>query len=215
MKKFLVVLFVLVAGLSCPSCSASPKSPNRLKDEPTTVRIINNGGGKCSATAVGPHTLLTASHCFRTATNNLLMVDDTVVQIDRVLQDGNDHALVTLKDVQFLNVAVLGEPAKTGDNIHYWGNPSIFSYMFRKGYVSGVFPDRTMYDINGFHGDSGAGIFNDKKEIVGVISYIFEAQAFTMMGSFPLNFTKEQVQAADLLPNTKLMSGIKAKVDIK
>ena len=53
----------------------------------------------------------------------------------------------------------------------------------------------TMYDINGWLGDSGSGIFNDDGQLVGVISILFytsQEQPMHLMGSLPLKFTSKQ-----------------------
>ena len=47
--------------------------------------------GHCSATAVGPHTLLTAGHC--DLNTNKLTLGEEVVTILSVMPDGNDHVL--------------------------------------------------------------------------------------------------------------------------
>lgn len=58
----------------------------------------------------------------------------------------------------------------------------------------------TMYDLNGFFGDSGSGIFDSEGRLTGVISIEF-SQAYAdaymkLMGSLPLAFTAKQWEEA-------------------
>lgn len=58
----------------------------------------------------------------------------------------------------------------------------------------------TLYDLNGFFGDSGSGVFDADGYLVGVISMEY-SQAFQdaymkVMGSLPLKFTAQQLAEA-------------------
>ena len=85
------------------------------------------------------------------------------------------------------------------------GNPGDLRDMFRHGLVAGhkVFPDigfdATLYDLNGYFGDSGSGIFNDQGQLVGVVSILYQQMDkgyMKVMGSFGLAFTEKQWQEA-------------------
>jgi hypothetical protein len=76
--------------------------------------------------------------------------------------------------------------------------------MYRKGYVSGnLVSDNitiTLYDLNGYFGDSGSGIFNSRGQLVGVVSVMYQQMDngyMKVMGSFALAFTDEQWQEAN------------------
>ncbi len=219
----------LVISMSGTACSAEPRSPVDAdveieiasaapapaapKERKTAVRIITEGA-KCSATKLGPHTLLSASHCFRHA-GRVIIVDDKPAIIERIHQDQNDHSLVLLSEITLQDFAILGPPLKEGEYIHYWGNPFVFTMLLRRGYVSGFYEVNTIYDVNGYHGDSGAGVFNAKNRLVGVISYIHGSESFAVMGSYPLNFTAEQLKDMELKPEPLLMTGVKANVNLE
>lgn len=75
--------------------------------------------------------------------------------------------------------------------------------MYRHGYFSGVqtFDGNpvSLYDISGYFGDSGSGIFNSRGQLVAVVSVLYqqEDQAYMkLMGSFPLAFTEKQWREA-------------------
>lgn len=205
MKVTLLILATLVTMLAASGCSA--KEPQRL-DRAVAVRI-ETYRSICSATQIAPHVLLSASHCFRHARRGIL-IDGVLGRIERIVQDTNDHALVLLSDFTFNKAATLGAPAIQGEDIHYWGNPAGMEMLFRRGYVSGGTDFKVYYDANGYHGDSGAGIFNDRKELVAVVSCQASIEVFEMMCSFPFNFTAEQLASVGVEPNPLLMTGLKA-----
>lgn len=218
-SSLLLALAFITTGTACSAESPHsvvynpvvPPEPQILPEERRTAVKIATISSVCSATKLAVQTILSASHCFRTATRTLL-IDGQPAIIERVMQDNNDHALVLLSGITLSDFAVIGNPAKEGDNIHYWGNPLVFTMLLRRGYVSGYQGVNTLYDVNGYKGDSGAGIFNEKNQLVGVISYIRGEESFAMMGSYPLNFTAEQLKAVRLPIIPLLMTGIKADV---
>jgi len=57
----------------------------------------------------------------------------------------------------------------------------------------------TLYDLNGYYGDSGSGIFNARGQLVGVMSVLAQLTDggyFKLVGSFPLAFTEDQWREA-------------------
>lgn len=166
------------------------------------VRLsMNNDAIVCSGTAISPHVILTASHCFP---HPLLAPSKFDISIngvkttitESVLHDGNDHALLRT-NLTFEKYATFGPEPKEGDNIHYWGNPD-FVNLFRRGYVVGKKGNDTLYDVNGFSGDSGAGVFDRDNRLTGVISYLTVRYSFSMMGAYAINFTPQQLQFANI-----------------
>jgi hypothetical protein len=222
MKRTVLLLILAVITMTGTACSAEREPPlptvepvittEAPRERKTAARIVT-AGGICSAIKLGPQTLLTASHCFRTATR-LIFVDGVPAAIERIHQDKNDHALVLLSHITMKNFAKFGAPPSEGDNIHYWGSPYVFNMLLRRGYVSGFDEVNTLYDANGYHGDSGAGVFNEQRQLVAVISYIHGKESFAMMGSYPLNFTAQQLKDVGLKPEPRLMTGVVAVVDL-
>lgn len=137
-------------------------------------------GSKCSATAIGPHALLTASHCEQATSKITIDDNDEPSKILNVIRDEQDHTIYIVGDT-FKEYAVISVvPPVVGDDVFMFGNPGKKTNIFRKGYVVytrgvsvslfSVTPAFVAYDLNGFEGDSGAGIFNDSGELVGVVS---------------------------------------------
>lgn len=172
--------------------------------------------GQCSATAIGPHALLTASHCeLPTDTITINGADSAILALRR---DGNDHTIYFV-DRKFDSWATVNETLPdVGDNVFIIGNSAGIDGVLRKGYVAmikkpevtesifseGKIPVVLVYDINGFMGDSGAGVFNEAGEVQGVLTaaQVEESKqgdqtvSIKFMDGFKLAFTAADLQAA-------------------
>lgn len=131
--------------------------------------------------------MLTASHC-ETPTDDLEIqgVESTDknedIQIVKIKRDGNDHSIYFLKNVTFKTYSniVTEDSLKVGDDVFTYGNPGDFSDVMRKGYfasrasdkslLGGGDPDKLLFDLNVWHGDSGSGIFDKNGNLVAVLS---------------------------------------------
>lgn len=229
MPNWVLTLLVSLLSFAVPAQAVSPAI---TKAHATTHRIMIEGikerTGFCSSTAIGPHALLTATHCLRPMTH--LIVDGKDCVVDEIYGDTLDHTIFLLSDIEFKDYAEFADcPAlEQGDSIFVFGNPGKFPDMFRLGYVAGfdeageekasadsfknLFLDApvrpiptkysviTYYDMNGFFGDSGSGIFNMAGKIVGVISFIdgddHEAFSQKYMGSMRMKLSKDMIERA-------------------
>ena len=176
MKLYLLAA-LLLTGCSAPEVKAPPPISS------LTYRI-EMAGMVCSATAIGPSKLLTASHCL--SGSPLLLVNGTAAGVMSVVHDGNDHAVVVVTTRFATWAKVVGPPA-LGEVVEYHGNPLSFQQLYRRGYVAGVDRTGVILDVNGYHGDSGAGAFNTKGEVVGVISGLTRGE-FRVIAMFPFAF---------------------------
>lgn len=162
----------------------------------------------CSGTIVAPNVILSAEHCFKEQPAEFpfielpekplpttMLVDGYKVYILGIVFDENDHALVKV-NIFFHAGAVLAKPPAVGTHIYYWGNPAGVNSVYREGYVSNYLHGEMVLDVNGFFGDSGAGIFNPDGKVVGVMSYLHalehNGRTFKLMGVEPLEFTPLQ-----------------------
>lgn len=225
MNHLLALIFACVTSLSANACAASdaplaaralppPAAPHNAPVERKYAVRIATIGGVCSATKLSPTVLLSAAHCFRNS-NKMILIGDTSAVIERIIQDGNDHAMVVISGATLTNFATMAAPATEGDLVHYWGNAYIFNMLLRRGYVSGLDGVDTIYDINGYQGDSGSGIFNGKGQLVAVLSYLQGEGPFALMGSYPLNFTAAQVASVGLPASPYLSTGKVAIVNLR
>lgn len=190
MKSMLATLLLTIAG-----CAGNP-----IADAHRTTVYLAMDKGTCSGTVVGPHTVLTAEHCLWDMRK--LAIDGKAVRVEGITLDHHDHALVKV-GATFKAWASLGRIEGQGASVFVLGNPGDLQDIYRHGYLSGHTKAKgmavTLYDLNGYYGDSGSGIFNDRGELVGVVSIVFQqtdGAYMKLMGSFALSFTADQWKAA-------------------
>ena len=206
---------VALALLLLTGCADARPMYERV--EGATLRI-ESGDQNCSATAVGRYTILTARHCFDDKPD-VILVNGKQCPVWQVVEDGADHALLTLghECLQRVRAKVSANALKPGTQIFLWGNPSFLTAQLRIGMVSGygAFPapvrrllvlgglpafanEFAWVDVESTHGDSGAAVFNYAGEIVGVVSAGCEpiTSPFNLMGMLPLRFTRKQWREA-------------------
>jgi hypothetical protein len=207
--KFLGRLFLCVLMIVALARVATAIEPS-----PATARLTIDGA-TCSGTVVAPSVILSAAHCFEEEENELgfrippaaaptsMLVDGYKVYIEAIVFDDADHALVKVIFV-FKDHAQLGQRPAVGAPVHYWGNPAKINNVYREGYVTSYHHSEMVLDVNGFFGDSGAGIFDASGKVVGVMSYIsthpHQGLVFRLMGAYPLEFTPLQYSMMGVTP---------------
>lgn len=206
--KCLYVFVTLLLSLLFPA--AVKAQANMAELHATTHRIKMETmfeWSACSATAIAPHALLTASHCEEAA--DTVAVDGKEVPVIFVARDGNDHSILLLDGIEFKHVAkVENVIPQQGDTIFYWGNPNGYHDIFRRGYYAGTIDGlpwadgqkhkAMMLSVNEGEGDSGAGVFNEQGKLFTVMSFnrsdITVSKQFA--GALPLEFTADQLKLA-------------------
>lgn len=201
MIRRLAAIILCVVFTLTPAFAGMPKQV--LTSTHRTQMTVDNPDGTrdgaiCSATAIGPHSLLTAAHCDLGA--SIVLVDGALVAIVERIGDGNDHVIyITNATFDKFTPLVPTEDLKVGDEVWLRGNPAGLNQLVRRGVFSGVIVNDGevihMFDINGWHGDSGAAIFNSKGKIVAVVTYGFSAGGFDMIGTLQIRFTYAQLGA--------------------
>lgn len=190
---FLFLAF-LVAGCATPMSAVE-------RAHQSTLRLTMDDGG-CSGTAIGPHAILSATHCFLGA--HSLEINGEPVVVTGAISDGNDHTIVFV-DRTFADFATRGPAPAQADPVFILGNPGGFRDLYRAGRVAGTSVNGkvryTVYDLNDFFGDSGSGIFNEQGRLVGVISLVLVLDNHGIQAKFaaslPMAFTPQQwAQAA-------------------
>lgn len=168
------------------------------------IHMINAlEGAGCSASAIGPHALLTAAHC--DLGTNQVVIDDLgkTATIASKGYDGNDHMILILSDVTFTSIAPVDQrEPRTQEHVLLWGNPGKSRDVFREGFLkdtdSFVGLDGTsrsiyIFQLGCYPGDSGAAILSDDGKILSVVS-MGDQSAETV--AFPLQFTTDQLTRA-------------------
>lgn len=154
MRAFLVSLCLLLSG-----CAQAHMSDVALR--------LEFERGLCSGTAVGRDLVLTAAHCF--ADNRLLRINDREAYALKIVRSGRDHALVRVT-IQFQQWATVGVNPRAGEAIRWIGNPAGLRSVYRFGYVVHVGSREILIQAPVFGGDSGSGIFNERGQLVGVVT---------------------------------------------
>jgi V8-like Glu-specific endopeptidase len=206
-----LITTALLAILSISSAFAATPS----KVQPTTYHIrqsVLSGAAFCSATAIGPHALITATHCEQpTDSIDIQGFPDSEVTVVSRIRDEQDHTILLLKGIEFKDFANINETysLQQGDEVFMFGNPGNWANIFRKGYYAGRTnegspfnkePDELLFDINIGHGDSGAALFNSNGDIVALVTGIIpdsdRANALQLSFAFPLGFTPSDLTKA-------------------
>jgi S1-C subfamily serine protease len=201
--KFIGRLFLcgLAALALAKACTAEPTSS-------MTAARLTIDGATCSGTVVAPSTILSAAHCFQdddpialllghvAPVPTELLVDGYKVYIEAITFDGADHALVKVIFVFKDHAQLAHQRPDVGAKVHYHGNPAKVNNVYREGYVTSYDRGDMVMDVNGFFGDSGAGVFDESGKVVGVVSYMgvhqHQGVIFKLMGAYPLEFTPLQ-----------------------
>lgn len=202
MKSLLITLALFLAG--CIGCTSTPpkESPFKPRERDLAVTLTFPDGGLCSGTPVARNTILTAGHCV-SKDQRAMSVDGVPTMIREVILDGenNDHALV-ITNMSYREWARFGRLPTVGDRLHIYGNPGGLPDLYREGefteYLRVDGFTFYLFDMNIWHGDSGAAIWNDKGQVVNsVTGYFLERNIFTgaqwRIGvALPFAFTAEE-----------------------
>lgn len=194
------ILALLLALINFPAFAPTVDlTPAPLADQHQAAHHIQYDSlleaDSCSATAVGPHTLLTAGHCL--VALNRIIVDGTPANIVNLIFDNADHMLI-VTDATFQKYLPIDQEALkviTSEPVHMWGNPGRSVDVYRIGAFLrwDDFDDATkvaVFQLPIFAGDSGSGIINEAGQIIAVVS-LGNRNAETAV--FKLAFTPEQL----------------------
>ena len=219
MKLLTALLFTLYFFLPCAAALTPVQKKAQKASHTIATKVVLIGEGACSATAVTPYAILTASHCERPS--SVVFIDGRAAQIAGVARDDNDHTVYLLSGIGFADYVEIDEkPLETGDDVFMFGNPGPFSGMFRKGYVSDrtakvppalaalmaafgqdVPPPQIFYSFSGWYGDSGGGVFDESGKLRGVVSFGVPlgakdnpADSMLVVGGIELDFSPEDLQ---------------------
>lgn len=215
---------VLIFALSFVS-AASSLSPEVLKARKASHQIAQQtlliGRRSCTATAIGPQALLTATHCELPTDVLSIRYQNRPATIVARIRDGNDHTIYLLKNVTFLDYVdvSLSDPLEQGEEVCVWGNPGTWSDQFRKGYVTGIKkvgtslgaflsgeppePPMILFDLPAWRGDSGSAILNSDGKVIAVLS-TGEIQSIkddpldsiSLTGAYKFAFSQDDLDAA-------------------
>ncbi|MUV13575.1 S1 family peptidase [Noviluteimonas gilva] len=166
MRILLLALLAFVTG--CSGCVSLPKEP----DPHSFALRLEFENGLCSATAIGPDEIISAAHCFRDG-GRLNKIGSQAARGYTVTPAGEDVVRVKFAaGVHFVAWAKKFGKAVQADRVRWYGNPLGAEDMLREGYVSGVVDGMVVIAAATCVGDSGSGIFNQRGELIAIVSRI-------------------------------------------
>lgn len=220
MKRIDFYYFFTLALLACIFCATCgvpkinhvhgrPSRPAITRPEQLTSHFLELEDkdeeilGVCTGTAIGPHAILTASHCNeRDKVKNIKI--DLSPETHTVLAsagDGRDHEILLIDGSPFKNIEVVHQATPNLNEVAtlYGVGGTEYPPNAKHGHVTGcddpsdVDADAgiTCYSIHVIPGDSGSTIYNDYGEIIGITTYRDDATYPSSMVGFTLNFTQK------------------------
>ena len=217
---------LLLSAFLALSVIASPVPAQKEINHAAMHRVeiltyADDEGGYCTATAIGPHAILTAAHCLMqkpipSAKPIQFTIDantnrETHAQAGKIVFDGNDHIIVELKPAEgekpFVAFVVWIDPQNhslpvEGRKAYFYGAPKLIECLdcYREGSTMGAFinPNTQQhgywYQMPAIEGDSGAAIYDDQDRLIGVV----KMAGHGIMGALDILFTAEQWKSAVL-----------------
>jgi hypothetical protein len=241
LPRILKCLFV--AGLAIASISVyseynpvqpiQPMTPQRRASHRITLTRNGRKLGYCTATAIGPHALLTASHCNADSKTDTVRLDILLkdYHIEKTLSDGRDHDIYLIDGDPLTNfIPYKVRPAKLGEHTFFYGCEGGTYPCVRRDGVRISFDDPSDVDADAgvvqfsseaIPGDSGSAVFNDDGTIAAVTTYRwtepgrFEYEIFDIHTGvdFLPGFTADQIKEATEFTPTPYTAPVKAKSD--
>lgn len=160
----------------------------------------------CTATAIGPHAILTAAHCNKDEIKDTVQLDysEHKYHLLAYAHDDRDHVVYILDGPSFTNFkhVLTRQSAFIGESVVIYGcGGRVYPPVEKTGIrIDSHDPSDIdannrldMFSINVIPGDSGSGVFDNDGNLVAVISYVWGGDN---TAGFELHFSKEQLDAA-------------------
>lgn len=220
MKNLLLGAAVLLLGIANLSLAQGPNFIEPASGASYHIaQITAVEAHLCSATAIGPQALLTATHCELSTDALFIQGEDgqavRELSVIKRIRDGNDHTIMFVSGGTFPSFSAVefDYQFQIGENIFIIGNPATFKQLVRKGCIAGLGQGESssimdqpllevFLDLRVGEGDSGAAVYNNIGKVIGVVTGI-EVRGSTEKGSeysipFSLHimFTVDQLKEA-------------------
>lgn len=188
----------------------APITPERTATHMIAFYNGNSTAGYCTGTAVGPHALLTASHCTDEGYTTIsLDLSVKKYHIIGKVEDGSDHTIVHLDGPAFTDIVTIKErQARIGEVVTSYGDGgrdfpqhTYFGHVIKQGNGGDTSEldardGMATFDIPVIPGDSGSAVYGTDGDIVALVTYsdTDEEENIHQAVGFALSFTPEQLR---------------------
>lgn len=197
------------------SCTRAPQpkpfdvSPERKATHMVTYYEDGHRAALCTATAIGPHALMTAHHCNKDAEFDTMRIDLMIkdYHIQDIMTDDRDHDIY-LTDATFTNfVPYKVRDAKMGEHVRIYGDGEGDYPSHKTDGTRVPIDDPSDLDQDAgivkfsnsvISGDSGSAVWADDGSIVAVTTYLWDDKETGEKATidFTPAFTKDQIDRA-------------------
>lgn len=195
MKRF-AALFLPLLLIGCHKAPRKASGADVLRATHYIEMVAKLDGGACTATAIGPRALLTASHCI-SGTQYISIDSSSPVKFQKILFDEQDHAIVLFDISRFSDIVPIEQrEAELGEHVYFIGNPGSSRNVRRDGVYkkwSEIKGGAEIFFLGSFPGDSGSAVISSEGFIIGIVS---AGNKSAETACFPLQFTPSQLAEA-------------------
>lgn len=158
-------------------------------------------GGHCTAVRVKPRDpktteILIVAHCVSDKPPQVLIGKKPIdIRIVHFGPGDQARAVLAMPSGKY---AEIGDPPKQGDEVFMFGNPGRQRDQLRRGYITGTSESgQLLSNMPVAGGDSGAPVFNERGQVVALLSAVAIEYAVGMFGPVPT------MHASELQPITE------------
>lgn len=146
--------------------------PNAEVKKQRKSMLIKSGKAICSGAFVSQYGhILTARHCVESTQEIMAVLDDgqEYQATVRAISPNQDLALIQIGKFN-TPFFVFGQSIQQNDLVWIIGNPLGFGNLLTAGIVAKLYGDQTLLDCTANPGNSGGPVFNNKGELVGILT---------------------------------------------
>jgi hypothetical protein len=221
MRKRLLAILILVLSLVMMTTELRKKPQESIIPPQRTSHMLyfqskfGFGMGLCTGTTIGPHSILTATHCDSMGTAVSLTLDLSMRRyaVLGTATDNRDHLIIFMDGPPMSNILPIEDlfsvpPIRDGEVVVFCGNGEA-RYPAKCIYGS-VAPQTTKDDPSeidkaqgmfyltsiAIPGDSGSAIYRTDGKVIGLISYRMFGNTDARAAGFGLDFKLDALQFA-------------------
>ena len=212
---FLTLGLILYTLVGFPSCNHKPKAHpshnvtrQQLASHATIFREDGEDLGLCTSTAIGPHAFIVAAHCDESEDADTIHFDLATEDhhIIAITDDGRDHRIYLIDGTPFKNFVLVHQVVSTVGEVEtiYGVGGAAYPPVAKYGVATACEDPSDLDAASGIQcstipvipGDSGSAIYNNKAEIVGLVTYHDGSVSPSAEIGFALNFPQAQLDKA-------------------